>query len=146
MLAIFFFWASFFSQGRYNKSHPYKFFVNEGCNNPIDEYTACSLLQIDVYGYRCITSVLEWMGIHSLSIFVLVTSNLAIIAIQGLYWSDPENNIVSVNRKLLLLKPKLYTTFLHHSFILTLPVSKQVHWVITRFLHKWSGYLTLTRG
>ncbi|PQQ14432.1 hypothetical protein Pyn_20061 [Prunus yedoensis var. nudiflora] len=57
--------------------------------------TFCALyLLIDVYGYRCITSVLEWMGIHSLSIFVLVTSNLAIIAIQGLYWSDPENNIV----------------------------------------------------
>lgn len=57
--------------------------------------TFCALyLLIDVYDYRCITFVLEWMGIHSLSIFVIVTSNLALIAIQGFYWADPENNIV----------------------------------------------------
>ncbi|KAB1207508.1 Heparan-alpha-glucosaminide N-acetyltransferase [Morella rubra] len=58
--------------------------------------TFCALyLLVDVYGHRRLTSVLEWMGMHSLSIFVLVTSNLAIIAIQGFYWSAPENNIVS---------------------------------------------------
>ncbi|XP_062023730.1 uncharacterized protein LOC133739926 [Rosa rugosa] len=57
--------------------------------------TFCALyLLIDVYGYRCITFVLEWMGIHSLCIFIIVTSNLAVIAIQGFYWTDPENNIV----------------------------------------------------
>ncbi|XP_004292175.1 PREDICTED: heparan-alpha-glucosaminide N-acetyltransferase-like isoform X1 [Fragaria vesca subsp. vesca] len=57
--------------------------------------TFCALyLLIDVYGYRCITFVLEWMGIHSLSIFIVVTSNLAVIAIQGFYWTHPENNIV----------------------------------------------------
>ncbi|KAL6219215.1 hypothetical protein ACLB2K_012421 [Fragaria x ananassa] len=57
--------------------------------------TFCALyLLIDVYGYRCITFVLEWMGIHSLSIFIIVTSNLAVIAIQGFYWTHPENNIV----------------------------------------------------
>ncbi|CAJ2642619.1 unnamed protein product [Trifolium pratense] len=49
---------------------------------------------VDVYGYRRLTSVLEWMGKHSLSIFVLVSSNLAVIAIQGFYWTKPENNIV----------------------------------------------------
>jgi heparan-alpha-glucosaminide N-acetyltransferase len=34
------------------------------------------------------------MGKHSLSIFVLVSSNLAVIAIQGFYLTKPENNIV----------------------------------------------------
>ncbi|KAG6653513.1 hypothetical protein I3843_05G074800 [Carya illinoinensis] len=57
--------------------------------------TFCALyLLVDVYGSRRLTSVLEWMGMHSLSIFVLITSNLAIIAIQGFYWTAPENNIV----------------------------------------------------
>lgn len=49
---------------------------------------------VDVYGHRRLTSVLEWMGKHSLSIFVLVSSNLVVIAIQGFYWKKPENNIV----------------------------------------------------
>lgn len=49
---------------------------------------------VDVYGYRRLTSVLEWMGKHSLSIFVLVSSNLAVIAIQGFYLTKPENNII----------------------------------------------------
>ncbi|KAG6651571.1 hypothetical protein I3843_06G115400 [Carya illinoinensis] len=57
--------------------------------------TFCALyLLVDVYGYRRLTSVLEWMGRHSLSIFVLIASNLAIIAIQGFYWTVPDNNIV----------------------------------------------------
>lgn len=55
------------------------------------------LLQVDVYGYRRLTSALEWMGVHSLGIFVFVTSNLAVIAIQGFYWKAPENNIVSAH-------------------------------------------------
>ncbi|KAA8546116.1 hypothetical protein F0562_020433 [Nyssa sinensis] len=59
--------------------------------------TFCALyILVDVYGYRRLTSVLEFMGKHSLSIFVLVGSNLAVIAIQGFYWTAPENNIVSV--------------------------------------------------
>ncbi|PSS21757.1 Heparan-alpha-glucosaminide N-acetyltransferase [Actinidia chinensis var. chinensis] len=49
---------------------------------------------VDVYGNRHFTSVLEWMGKHSLSIFVLINSNLVVIAIQGFYWNSPENNIV----------------------------------------------------
>ncbi|CAL0316990.1 unnamed protein product [Lupinus luteus] len=48
---------------------------------------------VDVYGHRRLTSVLEWMGKHAMSIFVLVSSNLAVIAIQGFYWTKPENNI-----------------------------------------------------
>ncbi|XP_048128004.1 heparan-alpha-glucosaminide N-acetyltransferase-like [Rhodamnia argentea] len=56
--------------------------------------TFCALyLLVDVYGYRRSTSLLEWMGKHSLSIFVLVTSNVAVIALQGFYWKIPENNI-----------------------------------------------------
>ncbi|PON32495.1 hypothetical protein PanWU01x14_360780 [Parasponia andersonii] len=57
--------------------------------------TFCILyLLVDVYGFRRLTFVLEWMGIHSLSIFVLVSSNLAIIAVQGFYLHNSKNNIV----------------------------------------------------
>lgn len=49
---------------------------------------------VDVYGYRFLVSPLEWMGKHSLAIFILITSNIVVIAIQGFYWEDPENNIV----------------------------------------------------
>ncbi|KAH7692327.1 heparan-alpha-glucosaminide N-acetyltransferase protein [Dioscorea alata] len=58
-------------------------------------FTFCVLyLVVDVYGYRSPTFILEWMGRHSLSIFVLVASNIAIIVIQGFYWRKPQNNIV----------------------------------------------------
>ncbi|KAJ4834532.1 hypothetical protein Tsubulata_013671 [Turnera subulata] len=57
--------------------------------------TYCALyLLVDVYGYRRLTYFLEWMGLHSLSIFVLVSSNLVVIAIQGFYWAAPQNNII----------------------------------------------------
>ncbi|XP_052192357.1 uncharacterized protein LOC127801369 [Diospyros lotus] len=49
---------------------------------------------VDIYGYRWLTSPLEWMGKHSLAIFVLVSSNIAVVAIQGFYWKSPENNII----------------------------------------------------
>lgn len=57
--------------------------------------TFCILyILVDVYGWRSLAFGLEWMGKHSLSIFILVTSNIAVIAIQGFYWKAPENNIV----------------------------------------------------
>lgn len=52
-------------------------------------------IMVDVYGYRYIMYPLEWMGKHSLGIFILITSNLVVIAIQGFYWGTPENNIVN---------------------------------------------------
>lgn len=57
--------------------------------------TFCLLyVLVDFYGWRRITCVLEWMGKHSLGIFIIITSNIAVIAIQGFYWKVPENNIV----------------------------------------------------
>ncbi|XP_028553021.1 heparan-alpha-glucosaminide N-acetyltransferase isoform X3 [Dendrobium catenatum] len=57
--------------------------------------TFCALyVLVDVGGYRCLTCILEWMGRHSLSIFILVPSNIAIIILQGFYWRTPKNNIV----------------------------------------------------
>ncbi|KAL3539096.1 hypothetical protein ACH5RR_002462 [Cinchona calisaya] len=57
--------------------------------------TLCLLyILVDVYGWRGLTYVLEWMGKHALSIFVLIISNIAVIMIQGFYWKAPENNIV----------------------------------------------------
>ncbi|KAG6604943.1 Heparan-alpha-glucosaminide N-acetyltransferase, partial [Cucurbita argyrosperma subsp. sororia] len=55
----------------------------------------CALyILVDVHGYRCLTCVLEWMGKHALSIYVLVISNILVIGIQGFYWKSPKNNIV----------------------------------------------------
>uniref|UniRef100_A0A804HPM1 Heparan-alpha-glucosaminide N-acetyltransferase catalytic domain-containing protein n=1 Tax=Musa acuminata subsp. malaccensis TaxID=214687 RepID=A0A804HPM1_MUSAM len=57
-------------------------------------FVLCALyVLVDVYGYRCPTFVFEWMGRHSLCIFVLVASNIAVIALQGFYWRNPKNNI-----------------------------------------------------
>ncbi|KAG9156390.1 hypothetical protein Leryth_009247 [Lithospermum erythrorhizon] len=57
--------------------------------------TLCLLYTlVDVHGWRNFTLAFEWMGKHSLSIFVLVASNVAVIAIQGFYWKKPENNLV----------------------------------------------------
>lgn len=57
--------------------------------------TFCILyILVDVYGWRSVTGVFEWMGKHALSIFILVTSNIAIIVIQGFYWRDPQNNLI----------------------------------------------------
>ncbi|PWA43521.1 hypothetical protein CTI12_AA537590 [Artemisia annua] len=57
--------------------------------------TFCALyLLVDVYGWRRVAFTFEWMGKHSLSIFVLVTSNLIVIALQGFYWKSPHNNII----------------------------------------------------
>ncbi|KAK3010692.1 hypothetical protein RJ639_011200 [Escallonia herrerae] len=58
--------------------------------------TFCTLyVLVDVYSWRRLTFVLEWMGKHSLSTFILVTSNIAVIAIQGFYWGAPNDNLVS---------------------------------------------------
>lgn len=58
--------------------------------------TFCALyLLVDVYGCQSLMIPFEQMGVHSLCIFVLVTSNLVVIIIQGFYWKAPENNIIN---------------------------------------------------
>ncbi|CAI0557554.1 unnamed protein product, partial [Linum tenue] len=52
-------------------------------------------LLVDIYGYRWLTLPLEWMGKHALSIFIVVSSNLAVIVIQGFYWKSPQNNLMN---------------------------------------------------
>lgn len=57
--------------------------------------TFCLLyVLVDVYGWRRLTYAFGWMGKHSLSIFILVTSNIIIILVQGFYLKSPDNNIV----------------------------------------------------
>ncbi|XP_075074314.1 uncharacterized protein LOC107789973 isoform X3 [Nicotiana tabacum] len=57
--------------------------------------TFCLLyVLVDMYGWRRLMFVLEWMGKHSLGIFIVIISNVAVILIQGFYWRDPHSNIV----------------------------------------------------
>lgn len=58
-------------------------------------FTFCAFyLLVDLWGYRWWLCVLEWMGVHALSIFILITSNIFVIFLQGFYWRSPENNII----------------------------------------------------
>ncbi|XP_011020932.1 PREDICTED: heparan-alpha-glucosaminide N-acetyltransferase-like [Populus euphratica] len=49
---------------------------------------------VDVCGFRRPTLVLEWMGMHALMIFILATSNVLPVVLQGFYWKQPGNNIL----------------------------------------------------
>ncbi|KAE8663740.1 U2 small nuclear ribonucleoprotein A' [Hibiscus syriacus] len=53
-------------------------------------------LLVDIYGYRRMASVLEWMGKHALIIYILAACNIIPIIIQGFYWKQPQNNILSL--------------------------------------------------
>ncbi|XP_019189353.1 PREDICTED: heparan-alpha-glucosaminide N-acetyltransferase-like isoform X2 [Ipomoea nil] len=57
---------------------------------------AGAYIMVDVYGCRHLTSLLEWMGMNALLIYVLVSCNIIPIVVQGLYWRLPQNNIVSM--------------------------------------------------
>ncbi|GLU06652.1 hypothetical protein SLE2022_236610 [Rubroshorea leprosula] len=51
---------------------------------------------VDVCGYRWTTMAFEWIGMHSLMIFILLACNILPILIQGFYWKQPQNNILSL--------------------------------------------------
>ncbi|KAJ7010225.1 hypothetical protein NC653_000841 [Populus alba x Populus x berolinensis] len=53
-------------------------------------------LLVDVCGFRWPMLVLEWMGMHALLIFILATSNVLPVVLQGFYWKQPGNNIVII--------------------------------------------------
>ncbi|XP_031402471.1 heparan-alpha-glucosaminide N-acetyltransferase-like isoform X1 [Punica granatum] len=53
-------------------------------------------LMVDVIGVRRATTILEWMGKHALTIYVLAASNLLPIILQGFYWDNPRNNVLSL--------------------------------------------------
>lgn len=67
------------------------------CTSPFAAIKQTSQLQVDVYNWRRAAFMLEWMGKHSLGIFILITSNIIVIAAQGFYLKSPENNIVSTH-------------------------------------------------
>ncbi len=50
--------------------------------------------QVDVCGYRRLTLVMEWMGVHALMIYILAACNVLPFLLQGFYWGKPQNNIV----------------------------------------------------
>ncbi|KAJ8759917.1 hypothetical protein K2173_010063 [Erythroxylum novogranatense] len=51
---------------------------------------------VDMYGYRRITLVLEWMGMHALMLYVLAACNILPVVLQGFYWKQPGNNILGL--------------------------------------------------
>ncbi|CAL5190985.1 unnamed protein product [Lathyrus oleraceus] len=53
-------------------------------------------LMVDVCGYSRMTSILEWMGMHALMIYVLAACNIFPIFIQGFYWGNPHNNLLKL--------------------------------------------------
>ncbi|XP_004489126.1 uncharacterized protein [Cicer arietinum] len=53
-------------------------------------------LMVDVCGYSRMTSVLEWMGMHALMIFILAACNIFPIFLQGFYWGNPRNNFLKL--------------------------------------------------
>ncbi|XP_044462374.1 heparan-alpha-glucosaminide N-acetyltransferase-like [Mangifera indica] len=55
---------------------------------------AAIYFMVDVSGYRRITLVLEWIGLHALMIYILIACNLLPVVLQGFYWKRPENNIL----------------------------------------------------
>ncbi|KAK4742254.1 hypothetical protein SAY87_000255 [Trapa incisa] len=50
---------------------------------------------VDVYEYRRPMFLLEWVGTHSLKVFVIVACNIWLLGLQGFYLKEPKNNIVS---------------------------------------------------
>lgn len=53
-------------------------------------------VMVDVWGYRRMTIVMEWMGMHALMIYILAACNVFPIFLQGFYWGSPHNNILKL--------------------------------------------------
>ncbi|KAF3430878.1 hypothetical protein FNV43_RR25608 [Rhamnella rubrinervis] len=53
-------------------------------------------LMVDVCGYRRMTLLTEWMGMHALMIFIFAACNVLPVVLQGFYWRHPQNNIVII--------------------------------------------------
>ena len=51
---------------------------------------------VDVFGYKRTTMVFEWIGKHALIIYVLAACNVLPLLLQGFYWRQPHNNILSL--------------------------------------------------
>ncbi|XP_048319199.2 uncharacterized protein LOC107424607 isoform X2 [Ziziphus jujuba] len=51
-------------------------------------------IMVDVCGYRRMTVLMEWMGMHALMIYILAACNVLPVVLQGFYWRQPQNNIL----------------------------------------------------
>lgn len=57
---------------------------------------AGTYMLVDVYGYRRPTMLMEWMGMNALMIYILAACNIVPVVLQGFYWKEPQNNILSL--------------------------------------------------
>lgn len=55
---------------------------------------AGTYMLVDVYEYRRMTSVLKWIGMHALIIYILAACNILPVVLQGFYWKHPQNNLL----------------------------------------------------
>lgn len=102
-------------------------------------------VQVDVYGFRRPTYAMEWMGMHALMIYILIACNILPVLIQGFYWKEPQNNLVSslnfINCTVLL--PSLIT--MNRNFDLTSafsPFSSALNsWRFLEFDHVYKHWL-----
>ncbi|KAF7838725.1 heparan-alpha-glucosaminide N-acetyltransferase [Senna tora] len=53
-------------------------------------------LMVDVCGFSRITTVMKWIGMHALMIYILVACNVLPVVLQGVYWGHPRNNILKL--------------------------------------------------
>eukprot|EP00250_Pteridium_aquilinum_P013028 c21088_g1_i1 orf=384-1799(+) len=51
---------------------------------------------VDVYRWRLSTMVFQWMGVHALMIYALISCSVVPLALQGLYWKSPQNNLIAI--------------------------------------------------
>ncbi|XP_059456566.1 uncharacterized protein LOC132186602 [Corylus avellana] len=55
---------------------------------------AAIYFMVDVCGYRRPTVLMEWMGVHALTIYILAACNVVPLLLLGFYWGEPHNNFL----------------------------------------------------
>ncbi|GJP47625.1 hypothetical protein CLOM_g6806 [Closterium sp. NIES-68] len=92
-------------------------------------------LFVDAAGVRFYTCPFEWMGQNSLFLFLACATPLLSSIAAGLYWEDPDQNLVSLLRNLLLWAGHDYET----AAIVT-ACSKVIFWSLVAGLMSWQGF------
>lgn len=84
-------------------------------------------------------SLLQWMGMNALIVYVMAASELFPAAVQGFYWRSPENNLVNI------IESSLQTIFKSEKWgTLVFVLLEIVFWcIVAGFLHRKGIFLKL---